>query len=149
MNLEELKPKTKPKKKKRIARGESGKGGKTAGRGHKGQKSRSGGNIHPLFEGGQIPLYQRLPKRKGFVNIFKKEWQIINLEKLNKFPEGTKITPEVLEKEGFIKKSENLIKILGNGNIDKKIEIIADSFSKSAKEKIEKAGGKAILRERK
>lgn len=132
--------------KKRKARGNSGKGGKTAGRGHKGQKSRSGGRPHPLFEGGQTPLYQRLPKKRGFVNIFKKSWQIINIKDLEKFKSGQKITPEVLEKEGLVKNKNKLIKILGDGIVKEKLEIIADAFSASAKQKIEKAGGKAILR---
>lgn len=149
MNLEELKPKTKPKKKKRVGRGESGKGGKTAGRGHKGQKARSGGKPHPLFEGGQTPLYQRLPKIKGFKNIFKKEWEIVNVEQLNVFEGGTQVTPELLVEKGFVKKTNQLIKILGRGNISKKLEVVADAFSSSAKEKIEKAGGKVILRKEK
>lgn len=132
------------KKKKRIGRGQGSGHGGTAGRGHKGQRSRSGSKIYPWFEGGQMPLQRRVPKR-GFTNIFKKEYQIINLRDLEKLKEAENITPETLYENGLIKKKRVPVKILGSGDITTKAEISAHAFSASAKEKIEKAGGKAVV----
>jgi len=126
----------------RVGRGPSSGNGKTAGRGHKGQKARSGGGVRPGFEGGQMPLFQRLPKR-GFTNINRKEYAIVNLDKLNRFEDGTEVTPELLLEEGVVSKLNAGIKVLGNGAIEKKLTVKAHKFSASAKEAIEAAGGKA------
>ncbi len=143
MKLHELKPaEGSTRKRKRVGRGTASGHGKTAGRGHKGQNSRSGGGVKPGFEGGQMPLYRRLPKR-GFVNIFKKQWAIINIEDLNRFEDGTVVTPELLLQEGVIKKVLDGVKVLGDGNLEKKVTVRAHKFSQSATEKIESAGGKA------
>ncbi|MBP2028035.1 large subunit ribosomal protein L15 [Acetoanaerobium pronyense] len=145
MKLHELKPaKGAVKEKKRIGRGTATGQGKTAGRGQDGQWSRSGGGVRPGFEGGQMPLYRRLPKR-GFNNFeFEKRYSIVNIEKLNIFEDGTEITPELLKETGVVRKIEkDGIKILGNGSIEKKLTIKANKFTKSAAEKIEAAGGKA------
>jgi large subunit ribosomal protein L15 len=115
--------------------------GKTAARGYKGQKSRSGSRIRPGFEGGQMPLHRRLPKR-GFTNIFKTEYAIVNLDTLDKVPEGTTINPEFLIKAGMIKNPKEGIKILGRGELTHPVTISAHFFSGSAKEKITQAGGK-------
>lgn len=117
--------------------------GKTAGRGHKGQKARSGGGVRPGFEGGQMPLYRRIPKR-GFNNKrFKKEIVAVNVEALNRFENGTIVTPETLLEAKIIKKVGDGVKILGNGQLEKALTVRANAFSKSAKEKIEAAGGRA------
>jgi len=129
--------------KKRIGRGTGSGTGKTAGRGHKGQNSRSGGGVRPGFEGGQTPLFQRLPKR-GFTNYTRKEYTVINLETLNRFEDGTKVTPELLVEAGLAKQVKTGIKILGNGNLERKLEVSAHKFSKTAKEAIENAGGSVI-----
>lgn len=131
------------KSRKKVGRGVgSGRGG-TATRGHKGQKSRSGGRIPAWFEGGQMPLQRRIPKR-GFTNIFRKETQIVNLAEIEKRIDADKVDIEVLLERGLIKKRHVSVKILGNGELTKALEISAHRFSKSAFEKIEKAGGKAI-----
>jgi len=130
------------KNRKRVGRGIGSGSGKTSGRGQKGQKSRSGGNPHPWFEGGQMPLYRRLPKR-GFTNIFRKEYEVINLGQLIKLKNESPITPVVLKSKGMIHKI-NLVKILGNGQLTEAVTVHAHKFSKSAKDKIEKLGGKAI-----
>ena len=130
------------KNRKRVGRGIGSGSGKTSGRGQKGQKSRSGGNPHPWFEGGQMPLYRRLPKR-GFTNIFRKEYEVINLGQLIKLKNESPITPVVLKSKGMIHKID-LVKILGNGELTEAVTVHAHKFSKSAKEKIEKSGGKAI-----
>lgn len=129
---------------KRVGRGTGSGMGKTSGRGHKGQKARAGKGTRVGFEGGQTPLFQRLPKR-GFTNIFAKELEIINIEDLNIFDDETEVTPELLIEEGLIKKAKvkNGVKVLGNGELDKKLTVKAHQFSKSAKEKIETQGGKA------
>ena len=128
-------------KKKRIGRGPGSGTGKTAGKGHKGQKSRSGYSQKIGFEGGQMPLQRRLPKR-GFTNIFKKEWLEISLAKLEEnFKAGDEVTPEILHERGLIKKAKHDLVILGNGDFTKALKISAHRFTKSAKEKIEKAGG--------
>ncbi|RKD25421.1 LSU ribosomal protein L15P [Caminicella sporogenes DSM 14501] len=143
MKLHELRPaKGAVKNRKRLGRGTATGQGKTAGRGQKGQKARSGGGVRPGFEGGQMPLYRRLPKR-GFKNPFKKEWTIVNLMDLNRFEDGTEVTPELLKEAGVIKKIKYGLKVLGDGELQKKLTIKAHKFSKSAIEKIEAAGGKA------
>ncbi|MGE5606009.1 MAG: 50S ribosomal protein L15 [Bacteroidota bacterium] len=143
MKLHELQPAEGAKRSpKRVGRGIGSGMGKTSTKGHKGQKARSGGGKGPAFEGGQTPLQRRLPKR-GFNNKFKREWVEVNLEKLNIFDNGTEVTPEILLEKGIIKKLADGVKILGNGKIIKKLTIKSNGFSKSAVEKIEKAGGKA------
>ncbi|CQR48504.1 50S ribosomal protein L15 [Paraliobacillus sp. PM-2] len=141
MKLHELEPSQARKKRNRVGRGMSSGNGKTSGRGHKGQKARSGGGVRPGFEGGQMPLFQRLPKR-GFTNIHRKEYAIVNLDTLNKFEEGTEVTPELLLESGMVSKLKAGIKVLGNGNMEKKLTVKAHKFSASAKEAIEAAGGK-------
>ena len=130
-------------KKKRVGRGPGSGLGKTAGRGHKGQKSRSGYSSKSGFEGGQMPLQRRLPKR-GFTNIFKKQWLEISLAKLEEnFNAGDEITPEILHRRGLIKKAKHDLVILGSGEVTKALRISAHRFTKKAKEKIEQAGGSA------
>ncbi len=130
-------------RKKRVGRGPGSGLGKTCGRGQKGQKARSGGSINPVFEGGQLPLYRRLPKR-GFSNaLFKKEYAVINVSDLNIFDDGTVVTPALLKEKRIIKKQLNGIKILGNGTLSKKLTIQAHKFSSSALEKIKVSGSKA------
>lgn len=140
MKLHELKPSQVRKQRNRVGRGMSSGNGKTSGRGHKGQNSRSGGGVRPGFEGGQMPLFQRLPKR-GFTNIHRKEFAIVNLSALNRFEEGTEVTPELLLETGLVSKVKAGIKVLGNGTIEKKLTVKAHKFSASAKEAIETAGG--------
>ena len=130
-------------KKKRVGRGPGSGLGKTAGRGHKGQKSRSGYSSKIGFEGGQMPLQRRLPKR-GFTNIFKKHWIEISLAKIEaNFNEGDEVNPEILHERGLIKKAKHDLVILGTGNFTKGLKISAHRFTKPAKDKIEKAGGTA------
>lgn len=126
----------------RVGRGHGSGNGKTAGKGHKGQNARSGGGVRPGFEGGQMPLHRRIPKR-GFVNIFKKQFAVVNVSDLNCFDDGTNVDVELLIKSGLVKKVFDGVKILGNGDINKKLNITASAYSKSAKEKIEQVGGKA------
>ena len=143
MKLNELQPnKGSRKANKRKGRGHGTGNGKTAGRGHGGQNSRSGGGVRVGFEGGQMPLYRRLPKR-GFTNIFKKIYTEVNVSTLNKFEDGTEVTAALLKSEGVISKLNDGLAVLGNGEITKKLTVKADRFSKSAKEKIEAAGGTA------
>lgn len=130
------------KKPKRKGRGTATGQGKTAGRGMNGQNSRSGGGTRIGFEGGQMPLYRRIPKR-GFTNIWKKEYVVLNVEDLNVFEAGTTITPELLKEKGLAKQVVDGIKILGDGNLEKNVTVQAHKFSKTAIEKIESAGGKA------
>ena len=128
-------------KKKRVGRGPGSGLGKTAGKGHKGQKSRSGYSRKIGFEGGQMPLQRRLPKR-GFTNIFKKKWLEISLAKLEEnFNSGDEITAEILHERGLIKKAKHDLVILGNGDLSKSFKVSAHRFTKTAKDKIEKAGG--------
>ena len=128
---------------KRKGRGTATGQGKTAGRGMNGQNSRSGGGVRPGFEGGQMPLYRRIPKR-GFTNIWRTEYSILNVDDLNRFEAGAVVTPDMLKEAGLVKQMKNGgIKILGNGELEKNITIQAHKFSKSAIEKIESAGGKA------
>src|SRR6478736_3307749 len=143
MKLHELKPAEGSRKERnRVGRGIGSGNGKTSGKGHKGQKARSGGGVRPGFEGGQMPLFQRLPKR-GFTNINRKEFAIVNLETLNRFEEGTEVTPELLIETGVVSNAKSGIKILGNGTLEKKLTVKAHKFSSSAKEAIEAAGGSA------
>ena len=128
---------------KRVGRGPGSGLGKTCGRGQKGQKARSGGSINPVFEGGQLPLYRRLPKR-GFTNaLFKTTYATINVEDLNVFEDGTVVTPALLKEKGIIKKDLDGLKILGNGKLERKLTIQANKFSTSALEKIKESGSKA------
>lgn len=143
MNLHELSPAEGAKKSsKRIGRGHGSGWGKTAGKGHKGQKARSGGSIRPGFEGGQMPLQRRVPKR-GFNNIFAKTIVAINVSALNAFDDGAEVTAQDLFEKGIVKKECDGIKVLGNGTINKKLTVKVAAFSESAKQKIEAAGGKA------
>ncbi|MFQ6861874.1 MULTISPECIES: 50S ribosomal protein L15 [Beduini] len=129
------------KSRKRVGRGTSSGTGKTSGRGQKGQGARSGGGKKPGFEGGQTPLFMRLPKR-GFTNFTRKEFAIVNLDSLNQFEDGTEVTPELLIETGLVKKELDGIKVLGNGELEKKLTVKANKFSKSAIAAIEAAGGK-------
>ena len=131
------------KTKRRVGRGQGSGRGKTAGRGTKGQKSRSGSKSRAWFEGGQMPLQRRVPKR-GFTNIFRKEYQIVNVGDLGRL-KLKKISPEALLKARMIQKKSVPLKVLGNGEVTKQLEVSAHAFSKSAIEKLEAAGGKAIL----
>ena len=132
------------KNKKRIGRGHGSGLGKTSGRGHKGAGQRSGNKRRAWFEGGQMPLARRLPRR-GFTNIFKEEIQIVNISDLIRIEKHSEIDPVVLQENGLIRSSLKPVKILGEGDIDKKLNVTASSFSESAKNKIEKAGGTATI----
>ena len=125
----------------RKGRGPGSGNGKTAGKGHKGQNARSGGGVRPGFEGGQLPLYRKLPKR-GFYNRFAKEYSVVNVEALNKFEDGAVIDLAVLAEAGVVSQPKSALKILGKGELAKKLTVKATVFSASAKEKIEAAGGK-------
>ena len=141
MNLSNIRaPKKSSEKRKRVGRGMGSGMGKTSTRGHKGQRSRSGSRMMRGFEGGQMPLHRRLPKR-GFTNIFKTEYEVVNVERLASLNE-TEITPEVLRKAGVVTSKNKLVKVLGQGELPKAITVHAHKFSKSAQEKIEKAGGR-------
>ena len=129
--------------KKRVGRGSGSGLGKTSGRGQKGQKARSGGGVNPVFEGGQLPLYRRIPKR-GFKNaMFKTRYAVINVEELNAFEDGTVVSPALLKEAGIIKNQLDGIKVLGTGNLEKKLTIQANKFSTSALAKIKESGSKA------
>ena len=129
--------------KKRVGRGSGSGLGKTSGKGQKGQKARSGGSINPVFEGGQLPLFRRIPKR-GFKNYnFRTRYAVINLDSLNRFDEGTVVTPALLKETGIIKNQLDGVKVLGNGTLEKKLTIQANKFSASALEKIKESGSKA------
>lgn len=142
MKLEELKPaKGSTHRKKILGRGIGSGVGKTSGKGHKGQKARSGGNVRPGFEGGQMPLSRRLPKR-GFNNIFAKSYVAVNVEVLDKFNDGDEVTAETMLEKGIVSKTLDGIKLLGRGDVTKKLTVKVAKISASAKEKIEKAGGK-------
>ena len=141
MKLHELKPAEGSRKvRNRVGRGTSSGNGKTSGRGQKGQNSRSGGGVRLGFEGGQTPLFRRLPKR-GFTNINRKEFAIVNLDTLNRFEDGTEVTPALLVESGIIKNEKSGIKVLGNGQVERKLTVQASKFSQAAKEAIEAAGG--------
>jgi large subunit ribosomal protein L15 len=142
MKLHELSPaEGSVKKAKRVGRGAGSGSGKTSGKGHKGQNARSGGGVRPGFEGGQMPLQRRIPKR-GFVNTFKTEYANINVRELNNLEDGTVVDTAFLLKSGLVKKELDGIKVLGNGELTKKLTVKVKAFSQTAKEKIEKAGGK-------
>lgn len=129
------------KKKKRVGRGDGSGHGSFSGRGCKGQKSRAGYKMRPGFEGGQLPLIKRLPRKRGFVNIFRTEYSIINLNKLNVFESGSEVTPEKLVEAGVVKSLRHPIKVLAEGNINHPLSVKANKFSTAAKAKIEAAGG--------
>ncbi len=144
MNLSNLRaPRKANENKKRVGRGMGSGMGKTSTRGHKGQGSRSGSSLMRGFEGGQMPLHRRLPKR-GFTNIFKTEYEVVNLDRLATLS-ATEITPEVLRKAGVVTSKNTLVKVLGQGELSKALTVHAHKFSKSAQEKIEKAGGKIVV----
>lgn len=141
MNLSELKPARGSRKKaKRVGRGPGSGSGKTSGRGHKGQKSRSGGSLRAGFEGGQMPMQRRLPKR-GFVNIFKKQYSVINIRDIAALSDLSEITPEVLISRRLVKNSKDGVKLLGVGIIDRAVNLKVHAISDKAKEKITAAGG--------
>lgn len=143
MKLHELSPAPgSAKKAYRVGRGAGSGNGKTAGKGHKGQNARSGGGVRPGFEGGQLPLQRRLPKR-GFVNIYRTEYATVNVSDLDRFEDGAVVDFAALKAAGLLKKELDGVKILGRGEINKKLTVNAAKFSESAKEKIEAAGGKA------
>ena len=142
MRLDELQPAAGSKfSPKRVGRGIGSGTGKTSGKGHKGQKARSGGNVRPGFEGGQMPIYRRLPKR-GFKNIFAKQYVSVNVEVLDRLEDGAEVTAEALKESGIISKTLDGVKLLGRGDVNKKFTVKVAKISASAKEKIEKAGGK-------
>ncbi len=142
MKLNELKPAEGSKKvRNRVGRGIGSGNGKTSGRGHKGQNARSGGGVRPGFEGGQMPLYRRLPK-VGFTNIFAKEYVTVNVSELERFEDGTEVTKELLKEAGVISKYKDGVKILGRGELTKKLTVKVNKLTATAAEKIEKAGGK-------
>src|SRR5690625_4361797 len=128
-------------KRKRVGRGMASGHGKTSGKGHKGQNARSGKGTRVGFEGGQTPLFQRLPKR-GFTNINRKEYAVVNIDTLNRFEDNTEVTPELLIESGIVRKKTEDVKILGNGKLEKKLTVKAHKFSTAAVEAIEAAGGK-------
>ena len=143
MKLHELSPSEGSKKKSfRVGRGHGSGNGKTAGKGHKGQNARSGGGVRPGFEGGQMPIYRRLPKR-GFNNIFAKKYVSINVEELNKLEDGIEVTAEILKEAGVISKICDGVVIMGRGELQRKLTVKAARFTKTAAEKIVAAGGKA------
>jgi large subunit ribosomal protein L15 len=143
MRLEDLKPVAgSTHRKKIVGRGIGSGVGKTSGKGHKGQNARSGGGVRPGFEGGQMPLYRRLPKR-GFTNIFAKKYVAVNVEVLDRFNDGDVVTAETMLEKGIISKTLDGVKLLGRGEVTKKVDVKVAKISASAKEKIEKAGGKA------
>jgi large subunit ribosomal protein L15 len=144
MKLHDLRPAEGSKKKRRrVGRGIAAGQGKTAGRGTKGQRARTGRGIKPYFEGGQLPLVRRLPHTRGFTNIWRVEYEVVNLDTLDaKFDAGAEVTPEALAERGLVQHAEH-VKVLGNGALSKALNIKAHAFSSSAKEKIAAAGGKA------
>ncbi len=146
MRLDELKPAAGSTfTVKRVGRGIGSGTGKTSGKGHKGQNARSGGGVRPGFEGGQMPIYRRLPKR-GFKNIFAKQYVTINIEALEAFEDGTEVTEALLLEKGIVKKTLDGVKVLGRGELTKKLTVKVTKYTESAKEKIEKAGGKAEVK---
>ena len=128
---------------KRVGRGNAGGQGTYAGRGMKGQKSRSGKGVRPGFEGGQLPLIKGLPMRRGFTNIFKQQYHLVKVESLNGFPKDSEVTPAILLEQGFLRNLKHPVKILGNGDISVSLSISAHKFTRSARDKIEAAGGRA------
>jgi len=145
MKLHELRsPEGSHKNRKRVGRGTGSGHGKTAGRGMKGQLSRSGGGKPPYFEGGQLPLSRRLPHKSGFTNLFRVQYSLVNLDRLTEFRQGSSVDPEAMVEAGLIKSSDELVKVLGRGELKHALTISAHKFSASAKQKIEAAGGKAV-----
>lgn len=145
MKLNELQPSVPRKSRKRVGRGESSGWGKTAGKGSNGQNSRAGGGVKPYFEGGQMPIYRRTPKR-GFSNaLFRKDYVVLNLSDLNRFEDGTVVTPELLKEQGIVKNMLSGVKILGNGKLEKKISLKVHQVSASAKSAVEANGGSVEL----
>ena len=141
MKLSELRPaEGATSDRKRVGRGKGSGLGKTAGKGHKGLRARSGGGTKPGYEGGQMPLQRRLPKR-GFVNVFRKEWAIVNVKELNRFPAGSVVDAEALRMEGLIKGTADGVKLLGDGELNRKLTVKVDKASRSAVEKVVAAGG--------
>ena len=141
MEIHNLGPAVEKKSRNRVGRGIGSGNGKTAGKGHKGQKARTGGKIRRGFEGGQTPLYRRIPKR-GFNNIFSTEYATVNVSDLERFENGTVVNMELLVKEGLVRRELSGLKVLGNGTLTKKITVEAKKFTNAAKEKIEAVGGK-------
>ena len=141
MEIHNLGPAVEKKSRNRVGRGIGSGNGKTAGKGHKGQKARTGGKIRRGFEGGQTPLYRRIPKR-GFNNIFSTEYATVNVSDLERFENGTVVNMELLVKEGLVRKELAGLKVLGNGSLTKKVTVEAKKFTNAAKEKIEAVGGK-------
>ncbi len=145
MKLQELRsPLGARKDKKRVGRGTAGSGGKTAGRGMKGQNSRTGGGVRPYFEGGQLPLVRRLPHKRGFRNPFRVEFSIVNVEALAGFAKGSKVDPQTLVEAGLIRSLADPVKILGQGEVEQALTVAAHKFSASARKKIEAAGGSVV-----
>lgn len=145
MKLHDLRPpKGANKKKKRVGRGTASGHGKSAGRGTKGQNARTGGGVRPYFEGGQLPLVRRLPHKRGFTNIFKVQYSIVNLDRLAEFAPGSAVDPEALAEAGIIKSAREPVKILGRGELTCALTVAAHKFSASAKQKIEAAGGTVV-----
>ncbi|NQT73505.1 MAG: 50S ribosomal protein L15 [Chloroflexi bacterium] len=144
MKQNELRPpKGSKHNRKRIGRGVGSGHGTYSCRGLKGQNSRSGGGVHPLFEGGQNPLVKRLPYKRGFNNVFRVEYDVVNLDRLNIFPEGTEVTPEAMVSAGIIKGLKKPVKVLGDGELNQKLVVKANKFSQTARTKIESLGGTA------
>ncbi len=142
MKLHELAPAEGAKKpRKRVGRGNGSGHGTYSGRGLKGQKARSGGQVNPRFEGGQLPMVLRLPRKRGFTNIFKDRYHIVNLDGLDQFEAGSEVTPEALAKAGIIRDTELPVKLLGRGDLTKKLTIRVHQWSQSAQQKVEAAGG--------
>lgn len=136
-------PKGSKKERKRVGRGNASGYGTYAGKGLKGQKSRSGHKMRPGFEGGQLPLIKRLPRKRGFVNIFRIEYSVVNVDKLNVFEAGSEVTPEKMHAAGLVKTLKQPVKILASGEVSHAVNVRANKFSAAAKAKIEAAGGKA------
>ena len=128
-------------KRKRVGRGDASGHGTYAGRGMKGQKSRSGGGVRPGFEGGQLPLIKGLPMRRGFTNIFKKQYHLVKLDELAGLPTDSVVSPETLVEMGYLRKIKHQVKVLGNGDLDVALRVSAHKFTRTAREKIEAAGG--------
>lgn len=146
IGLESLRPGAANKGKKRVGRGTGSGHGKTSGKGHKGQKARAGGVKGAAFEGGQLPLQRRLPKR-GFTNApFAHPWRIVNLSLLAGFPAGAEVTPEILLERGLVRSGSEPLKVLGGGEVEVALHVVADGFSAAARAKIEAAGGQATVR---
>ena len=147
LNLSNLSPQDGSRRpRKRLGRGRATGHGKTSGRGHKGFKARSGSGVRPGFEGGQMPLQRRLPKR-GFTNIFRKEYAVVNIKDLEKLDAGSTVDRKMLLETGLIKKKFSMVKVLGDGEISKSLTIAVDKVSKTARQKIEAAGGKIEVKE--